>query len=137
MTINIECKVLIEVHDRFSISDHRNMLQLKNTRSLKMDPNRIGTNALKQYRMITSGITITSTAREKCSTLPSDNILIYPRSANIETCPNELYTLIIFLIQNRSSKKKYSCIFDQNPIHWAELTGPNPVSVPFANKRKG
>ena len=105
MTINIECKVLIEVHDRFSISDHCNRLQLKNTRSFKMDPNRIGTNALKQYRMITSGITITSTAREKCSTLPSDNILIYPRSANIETCPNELYTLNIFLIQNRSSRK--------------------------------
>ena len=87
--------------------------------------------------MITSGITITSTAEEKCSTLPVYNILIYPRSADIETCPNELYTLIIFLIQNRSSKKKYNCIFDQNPIHWAELTGPNSVSVPFANNRKG
>ena len=34
-------------------------------------------------------------------------------------------------------EKKYNCIFDQNPIHWAELTGPNPVSVPFANNRKG
>ena len=118
MTINIELKVLIEVHDRFSISDHCNMMQLKNTRSLKMDPNRIGTNALKQYRMITSGITITTTAKEKCSTLPIDNILIYPRRAYIETFPNELYTL------KQELEKKYNCIIDSRnlrPEKWENV----------------
>ena len=89
---------------------------------------RIGTNAIKQYKMITSGITIISTAEEECSTLPIYNILIHPRSADIETFSNELYTIGIFLIQNRSLKK-YNRIFYQNPIHWAELTDSSQSSL--------